>query len=413
MNTLYLSHDGMTDPLGQSQVIPYLEGLTELGHRFRLISCEKPARLASQGQLLRQKLLDANIRWNPVPYHHRPPVLATIWDLWKVRNLALKLYREEPFQMVHCRSYTMSLLGLWLKRNLGVKFLFDMRGFWPHERIEAGLWPQTNPLYFAIFKFFKHKEQQFLSESDAIISLTHRGKEELLRWDLAGVTEDKIQVIPCCSDLSHFSREAIVPQLSADLKQRLAIQEEDYLLGYLGSVGGWYMLEEMLDFFRCLLKRNHRAKFLFITPDARESILPKAIERGIPTDRVITQSPVRSEVPGLLSLCDASIFFIRPIYSKTGSSPTKLGELLSMELPVITNSGVGDSDLLAERYRLGPILREFTNTAYDAAITDLEDFTMPRPENRTAAHEYFSLSQGVARYAEIYQRLNSMSQAPS
>jgi len=33
---LYLSYDGMTDPLGGSQVLPYLVGLSKLGHRITL-----------------------------------------------------------------------------------------------------------------------------------------------------------------------------------------------------------------------------------------------------------------------------------------------------------------------------------------------------------------------------------------
>ena len=39
-NILYLSYDGMTDPLGQSQVLPYLAGLSKKGFRFHLISFE-------------------------------------------------------------------------------------------------------------------------------------------------------------------------------------------------------------------------------------------------------------------------------------------------------------------------------------------------------------------------------------
>ncbi|RYG29944.1 MAG: glycosyltransferase, partial [Chitinophagaceae bacterium] len=39
---LFLSYDGMTDPLGQSQVIPYLKGLTAAGYRFTILSCDKP-----------------------------------------------------------------------------------------------------------------------------------------------------------------------------------------------------------------------------------------------------------------------------------------------------------------------------------------------------------------------------------
>ena len=37
---LYLSYDGMTDPLGQSQVLPYLTNLDN-DREIHIISCEK------------------------------------------------------------------------------------------------------------------------------------------------------------------------------------------------------------------------------------------------------------------------------------------------------------------------------------------------------------------------------------
>jgi len=41
INTIFISLDGMTDPLGQSQVLPYLGGLSKLGYNFWIISLEK------------------------------------------------------------------------------------------------------------------------------------------------------------------------------------------------------------------------------------------------------------------------------------------------------------------------------------------------------------------------------------
>ena len=38
---LYVSYDGMTDNLGQSQVIPYLKGLRKKGYAVHILSCEK------------------------------------------------------------------------------------------------------------------------------------------------------------------------------------------------------------------------------------------------------------------------------------------------------------------------------------------------------------------------------------
>ena len=42
---LYITYDGMTDPLGQSQVLPYLVGLSEKGYKFTILSFEKKERL--------------------------------------------------------------------------------------------------------------------------------------------------------------------------------------------------------------------------------------------------------------------------------------------------------------------------------------------------------------------------------
>jgi len=47
---LYISYDGMTDPLGQSQVISYLAGLSRKGYRIHLLSSEKKNRFAQHQQ---------------------------------------------------------------------------------------------------------------------------------------------------------------------------------------------------------------------------------------------------------------------------------------------------------------------------------------------------------------------------
>ena len=58
---LYISYDGMTDPLGQSQVLPYLVGLTKKGCQFHLISFEKQERFEKFESTIRQICSDAGI----------------------------------------------------------------------------------------------------------------------------------------------------------------------------------------------------------------------------------------------------------------------------------------------------------------------------------------------------------------
>jgi hypothetical protein len=46
--TLHLSYDGLTDPLGSSQMLAYRVDMAEAGHRISLITLEKPERSAAE-----------------------------------------------------------------------------------------------------------------------------------------------------------------------------------------------------------------------------------------------------------------------------------------------------------------------------------------------------------------------------
>lgn len=38
---VFLSYDGLSDPLGEAQVLPYIKGLAALGWKYTLISFRK------------------------------------------------------------------------------------------------------------------------------------------------------------------------------------------------------------------------------------------------------------------------------------------------------------------------------------------------------------------------------------
>ncbi|OFY93460.1 MAG: hypothetical protein A3K10_17920, partial [Bacteroidetes bacterium RIFCSPLOWO2_12_FULL_31_6] len=342
MNVLYLSYDGMTDPLGQSQVIPYLIGLSKHGYKFTIISFEKFDNYRKRNASILSVLNQTSINWVPITYHKSPPVLSTLYDLLMLRNKAVALHKKENFQIVHCRSYVTSLVGLYLKRNLGIKFIFDMRGFWPDERIDGKIWNLSNPLYKAIHSYFKKKESEFLSNADYTISLTYNAKKEIHTWSHIKNQPVHIEVIPCCADLHFYSPANINKSEANKLAQKLNITSADFILSYLGSVGTWYLLDEMLDFFLRLLQKNNNSKFLFITPDSPTHLYEKAKQKGIEASKIVIYSANRNEVPLLLSLSHLSIFFIKPVYSKKASSPTKQGEIMGMGIPLICNDGVGD-----------------------------------------------------------------------
>ena len=202
INVLYISYDGMTDPLGQSQVIPYLIGLTKSGYSFTLLSCEKEENFQQHQQKIQQILSENNIHWQPISYTKKPPVFSTIYDVFRIIKHAKKLHREKQFSIVHCRSYIAALVGMKMKKQLGVKFIFDMRGLWADERVDGKLWNLKNPLFLLVYNYFKKKEKAFLEHADYTISLTQNAKDELHSWKHIQHQPIKIEVIPCCVDLA-------------------------------------------------------------------------------------------------------------------------------------------------------------------------------------------------------------------
>ncbi|MBO7146062.1 MAG: glycosyltransferase [Salinivirgaceae bacterium] len=402
---LYISYDGMTDSLGRSQVLPYLCALTEKGWRITLISAEKPEVFA-QGESEVRGIVDAaGIDWQPMSYTKRPPIISTLLDILTIKRMAFKLTRQKDFGIVHCRSYIAAFVGLALKNKFGCRFVFDMRGFYADERVDGNIWNTKKLIYRLVYNFFKRKEKDFMSGCDAIVSLTNAAKSEILQWNLPNVTAEKITVIPCCADVNHFDYRTHNQQDIELWRQKLGIDKNAFVLSYLGSVGTWYMLPEMMDFFAELLAVRPDAVFLLITRDNKQLILEEAARHGIGVDHIIVQPATRNEVPQLAMLSSASLFFIKPVWSKKASSPTKLAELMALGIACVTNKGVGDVDGIIENNPLGVLVNGWTRNDYAEAIRKMLELPADREASRRLACEMFSLDKGAAAYDSIYKTI--------
>src|SRR5688572_26455106 len=97
---LYISYDGMTDPLGQSQVLPYLVGLSQKGYKFSLISCEKPFLYKEKKAIIENICIDAGIEWHPISYTKRPPILSAIYDIIRIRFLARSILKKKHITII-------------------------------------------------------------------------------------------------------------------------------------------------------------------------------------------------------------------------------------------------------------------------------------------------------------------------
>jgi glycosyltransferase involved in cell wall biosynthesis len=404
---LFISYDGMTDPLGQSQVIPYLTGLTKYGYEFTILSCEKPQRFTATSKEYVLSLLAAYpIKWEPITYHKSPPVISSVYDFNHLKRKAKELHKKYHFELVHTRVGLPTLLGLWLKKKYKIKFLNDIRGFWADERVDGGMWNIKNPVYKLVYNFFRKKEDEFIINADYNTCLTYAARNEIHTWKQISHQPIPVEVIPCCVDMDLFDPYNIDSSLKNNLKSELKISDDDIIISYLGSVGGWYLIDEMMAFCKLLSDKIPAAKFLFISPHLHDTIAAAAGKYGLSPDKLIVKKGKRHEVPALLSFSDYSVFFIKPCYSKISSSPTKHGEIMAMGIPVITNCGIGDVDEIITKYHSGYLVNDFSEMSFNSVVDEIvAGNAFSKEAIRNGARDFYALEIAIERYHNVYMKI--------
>ena len=400
---LFVSYNGMLDPLGQSQVIPYLRELAKRGVRFTLLSFERAKAYTPEGisqcAQLRDKLRSQGIEWHWLRYHQRPSVPATIYDVLAGIRKASALVRRNRIEMVHARGHIPATIALALKRRFGIKMIFDVRGLMAEEYVDANHWREGGVPY----RLTKATERRILAATDGIVTLTERIWPIIKEWPgLRGRTVEH-EVIPCCVDLSLFrfsdeDRERRRKELGLD---------DQFTVVYSGSLDGWYLTEQMCDFFAALRKGNSQAHLLWLTNGSPERVRELMRSRQIENFSVL--SVASSEVPSYLAAADAGLAFIKRCISKLASSPTKNGEYLACGLPLVINAGVGDSDALINDWKAGVLLEDFNDAEFAAAGRAIEVIAAQpevRQHARAVAEQLFDLNTiGAERYVSLYERV--------
>lgn len=393
MKILYITYDGILEPLGQSQVLSYQEELAKKCEVF-LFSYEKPCDLSNTDLFLsiKSRVSQSSIKWIFHKYHKAPSVLATFYDLLIGIFHCSYLIWKYDIKIIHARSYPPSLIALVLKKIFKIKFIFDMRGFWADERVDGNIWKKDSML----FRVTKSLEKKFILSADHIVSLTQAAVDEIEKFQYTDAKSLDISVISTCVDLEKFTPKSSIS--TAD----------NFILGYLGTVGTWYLFEETARAFSIFLSLKPNTKILIINKGEHEFIHSTLENFKIPQSALEIISANHSEVPDLIKKMDATIFFLKPLFSKQAAAPTKLGEFLASGVPCLTNEGVGDMALIINEGRVGKTVNQFTDAAITKGILELIELTqqddiITRCNNTARSH--FSLKDGIDSYFKIYNSL--------
>ena len=406
VHTLYVCYFGLREPLVQTQVLPYLRQLVSADLQVSLLTFEPRLRQAWSTQEIaeqRSALKSEGIGWKCLPYHKRPSLPATLYDIARGTLEIIQLMRRENVTVLHARNHVPALMSALAKMVKGGFLVFDIRGFMPEEYTDAGVWPRDGYLYRGV----KRVERYLFTVSDAFVVLTEKARDILFPGNVDRDSLGRpLEVIPCCVDFQRFHE--------AEKTSREVLRAEVGVAGrrvviYVGSFGGWYMTDEMTEFLAVAHHQDPATFSIILTQSPHQMVGDRLRELGIDAKDFLVARVSPEEVPRYLRAADIAISFIKPCYSKQSSSPTKIAEYLASGLPVVCNVGVGDLDKFIQENRVGVLLREFKPAAYLEALDQIE--TLRRDEKfadhaRQVARREFDLAGvGRTKYLRLYQRL--------
>lgn len=403
--TLYLCYFGVREPLVQTQVIPYLQEIMKDEIMVSLLSFEPNLKDWTTEEIARTRteLAGKGIEWHYLQYHKWPSVPATLFDVFAGFRFIMRLSKSEEIDVIHARSYIPAMMGALVKRFRNTKLIFDIRGFLPEEYVDSDIWTKES----LPFRALKRTEKWLLRVSDGFVMLTQNAQRILFP---DRVDTDKFgrpfEVIPCCVNFSRFKQ--IENLTSEQAKSDLGLSGRKVFV-YVGSLGGFYLNDEMADFLAVAREENSNAFILILTQSPTEMIIPLLEERGIAEKDFLVKRVKSDELPRYLRASDVALSFIKPTFSKRSSSPTKIAEYLAAGVPIVFNSGVGDLDDILGSESVGACVTNFTNEDYRKALTEIDILTEDaalRVRCEKIAEKYFDLEQvGGAKYRVLYKRL--------
>ena len=388
--TLYLTRNGLLEPLGQSQVFGYLRGLSQ-DHAITLITYEKSEDQADTARMARAQEACAahGIRWLPQTFRPRPKIIAPALSMMRMTWLVWREVRGGRAGLIHARSYIPAAVALSVHRLTGVPFIFDMRALWPEELITSGRLKRGSVLHRAIVAV----ERACLRDAAAVVSLTRAAVAHLKSEYPAELDGQRIAVIPTCADLDRFT-PAPTKRIGSTVH------------GCIGTIlSGWFRTDWLAAWLTAVAVDDSDARFDIVTRDDADDVRAALDPKGALGNRLSIGPRPSEEMPDAVRGHDLSVMFFTDGLSKLGSAPTRLAEVLGCGLPVVANDGVGDVAGIVRQNKVGVIVDGPDPVQMRAALDELK-VLMQDPDLpgrcRATAQAVFSLEVGTEAYRGIY-----------
>lgn len=315
-----------------------------------VIGLLEPARVALRGRF-RARIAELRaraprVRVLALPYVSRFGVQRNAWAIARRLQWATGSLRV----VFHCRGESAAEWAIALRRFFPRSaIVVDVRGPWPDELLFARGYDgpdSADARSLSDYHGALDRLRGVCAATEEVFSVS----QGMLKWlREVGVPDERLTYVPCCAERVEYDegrREAA--------RARLGLTDK-LVLAYLGIVTRYQHVEGgVIPFFAKTLAHLHNAHLLVITPDA-DTVHRTLAASAIPAAAATVLTLPQREVGDTLRAADAGFLLRSPSRLTRVVQPVKLGEYLSVGVPVIVSRGAGRIDEMIENARAGVV----------------------------------------------------------
>ncbi|MCU0606429.1 MAG: glycosyltransferase [Candidatus Edwardsbacteria bacterium] len=336
------------------------------------------------------------LRVRPVPF----PLLPRQYNLSRTQRLLFTagafpallsfLLVRRRYDLVLARSYPAALLAGLARRASGVPYLFDLRGMYPEEGVNAGAFGAGSRDYHD----WKRIERRLIGDAARCIVVS-RPFAAHVRAIAPGA---RVDVIPCCVDPDAFRCDEAA-RARAKAAHALAGRFVLLHLGSFGAPGDRGLAGKYLLRFR-----RAQPNAVLVVASGTPAFGP-AIDRALRDEGLVPGDyriihPAGEQVGEVLALGDAGLILERRTANTKVCLPVKLGEYLASGLPVICTPHVEGTAGLVTQYDCGLVVDPDGDEPISRERAFLEQLPRLRRNGFRLVDEVLSIDRCAAQWSE-------------
>jgi len=390
---LVFIYNSFNDPLFKGNLYQHL--LNESKNKrfkFIILSFEQPEyELSTKEQdQIKKELLAENMYWFPLKWHSgRLIILKKLYDGINALFLVLKLQIKFRPKVIISLGTIAGSFSYMLKKIFSYKhFAYQHE---PHSEfmLDFGIWKKSS-ISYRLLNYFEKKT----AKSAEIIST---GTDFMLnRLKKEGIKGEVFKLPSCANDKAFI----IDQNKRLEVRNTLGITEDQNVFIYVGKFGGIYYKEEIFEVIGELNRLINNFFIIILSPNEHSWVEGKLKSESV-TQFYVSKVPYEN-VYEFLNAADMGISAIPGYPSQKYRSPIKVGEYLLCGLPYITNEGVSEDDIVAQRNNVGVVLNEFSK---DEVKVKISQIALALIEEKLKLRKIGLTYRGLSKFEQVSEKI--------